>query len=58
MEILTIALTGRFTKRLPLDEIADIELERTRDAQGGDDVELFIKLANGRRLKLLGVCNF
>jgi len=53
VEILTVALTGRFIRRIPLDEVAEIEMEKTRDAQGGDDVELFLRLANGRRIKLL-----
>jgi len=53
VEILTVALTGRFMRRIPLEEVAEIEMEKTRDAQGGDDVELFMRLANGRRIKLL-----
>eukprot|EP01125_Pyxidicula_operculata_P018214 TRINITY_DN6463_c0_g1_i1.p1 TRINITY_DN6463_c0_g1~~TRINITY_DN6463_c0_g1_i1.p1 ORF type:complete len:229 (+),score=42.93 TRINITY_DN6463_c0_g1_i1:135-821(+) len=35
-----------------INEIVDVELQQTKDIQGGDDVQLYLKLTGGHHVKL------
>jgi len=46
-------ITGTRIKTYALSNIKEIIYEKERDLQGGDDVQLFMKLENGKEVKLL-----
>jgi len=46
-------ITGTRIKTYSLSNIKEIIYEKERDLQGGDDVQLFMKLENGKEVKLL-----
>jgi len=46
-------VTGLRVKTYELSNIEEIVFEKERDLQGGDDVQLFMKLENGKEIKLL-----
>jgi len=47
------SITGTRIKTYALSNIKEIIYEKERDLQGGDDVQLFMKLENGKEVKLL-----
>jgi len=46
-------ITGTKVKTYALSNIKEIVYEKERDLQGGNDVQLFMKLENGKEVKLL-----
>jgi len=46
-------ITGTRVKVYSLSNIIEIVYEKERDLQGGDDVQIFMKLENGKEIKLL-----
>jgi len=54
VKITTRGITGTREKIYSLSNIKEIIYEKEHDMQGGDDVQLFMHLENGKEIKLLG----